>query len=72
TRTVPVSCNRDCMAGCPLLAHVKDGRLVKVSDNPLKGAMMHGCARGYQMPRVVYAADRLRQPLLRTGERGSG
>ena len=72
TRTVPVSCNRDCMAGCPLLAHVKDGRLVKISDNPLKGAMMHGCARGYQMPRVVYAADRLIQPLLRTGERGSG
>ncbi|MFN2241455.1 MAG: hypothetical protein ACK2U2_04155, partial [Anaerolineae bacterium] len=43
TRTVPVSCNRDCIAGCPLLAHVEDGTLVKVSDNPLKGAMMHGC-----------------------------
>ncbi|MBN1399900.1 MAG: molybdopterin-dependent oxidoreductase [Anaerolineae bacterium] len=43
-----------------------------MSDNPLKGPMMHGCARGYQMPRVVYAADRLTQPLIRTGERGSG
>lgn len=71
-RAVPVSCNRDCIAGCPLLAHVEDGRLLKVTDNPLKGAMMHGCARGHQMSRVVYAADRLRQPLLRTGERGSG
>jgi anaerobic dimethyl sulfoxide reductase subunit A len=71
-KTIPVSCNRDCIAGCPLLAHVEDGRLVRVTDNPLKGPMVHGCARGYQMPRVVYASDRLRQPLIRTGERGSG
>ena len=46
TETVPVSCNRDCIAGCPLLAHVEDGRLLKVTDNPRKAAMMSGCARG--------------------------
>jgi anaerobic dimethyl sulfoxide reductase subunit A len=33
---------------------------------------MQGCVRGYQMARVLYAPDRLRQPLLRTGPRGSG
>jgi anaerobic dimethyl sulfoxide reductase subunit A len=71
-KTIPVSCNRDCVTGCPLLAYVEDGKLRKVSDNPLKGPMMRGCARGYQMPRVVYAADRLRRPLLRTGARGAG
>lgn len=67
-----MSCNRDCLTGCPLLAHVENGKLLKVTDNPLKGAMMRGCSRGHQMPRIVYAADRLKQPLLRTGERGSG
>ncbi len=72
TFQVPVSCNKDCGAGCPLLAYVEDGRLVRITDNPLKGPYMTGCIRGYQMPRVVYAPDRLRQPLIRTGARGSG
>jgi anaerobic dimethyl sulfoxide reductase subunit A len=54
------------------MAHVEDGRLVKITNNPLKNRYMFGCARGYQMPRVVYASDRLKRPLLRNGERGSG
>jgi anaerobic dimethyl sulfoxide reductase subunit A len=71
-KTVPVSCNRDCGAGCPLLARIRTGRIVKVTDNPLRDAHMRGCIRGYQMPRTVYAADRLKTPLLRAGARGSG
>ena len=31
--TIPVSCNKDCAAGCPLLAHVEDGRIVKITNN---------------------------------------
>lgn len=69
---VPVSCNKDCGGGCPLLAHVEDGRLVKITDNPLGTRYMTGCVRGFQMPRVVYHRDRLKQPLLRSGARGSG
>ncbi len=61
---VPVSCNKDCGGGCPLLAHVEDGRLVKITDNPLGTRYMTGCVRGFQMPRVVYHRDRLKQPLL--------
>ncbi len=63
---------KDCGAGCPLLAHVEGGRLVRITDNPLKAPHMTGCVRGYQMPRVVYAPDRLRAPLIRAGARGSG
>jgi anaerobic dimethyl sulfoxide reductase subunit A len=70
--TLPVSCNKDCGGGCPLLAHVEDGRLVKITNNPHKNHYMTGCVRGYGMTRVVYAKDRLRRPLLRTGPRGSG
>jgi anaerobic selenocysteine-containing dehydrogenase len=34
-RSVPVSCDRDCGAGCPLQAHVAGGRVVRITDNPL-------------------------------------
>ncbi len=33
---------------------------------------MAGCVRGFQMTRALYAPDRLKRPLLRTGPRGSG
>jgi anaerobic dimethyl sulfoxide reductase subunit A len=33
---------------------------------------MSGCVKGYQMTRALYAADRIKQPLLRTGPRGTG
>jgi len=29
---LPVTCNRD--AGCPLIAEVVDGRLMRIRDNP--------------------------------------
>ena len=72
TSAIPVSCNRDCGGGCALLAYVEDGRVVRITDNPVGGPYMSGCLRGYQMPRTLYAADRLRRPLLRSGPRGSG
>jgi anaerobic dimethyl sulfoxide reductase subunit A len=72
TSQIPVSCNRDCGGACPLLANVSDGRLISVVDNPAFSPYMTGCLRGYQMPRVLYAPERLRKPLLRTGPRGSG
>jgi anaerobic dimethyl sulfoxide reductase subunit A len=69
---IPISCNRDCGGACPLLAVVENGRLVSIVDNPSFSPYMTGCLRGYQMPRVLYAPDRLRKPLVRTGPRGSG
>lgn len=71
-KTLPVSCNKDCGGGCPLLAHVENGRLVKITNNPYGNRYMTGCVRGYGMVHVVYSEDRLKRPLLRTGPRGSG
>ncbi len=68
---IPVSCNLDCGGGCPLLAHVEDGRVTRITNNPLGGPYMAGCVKGLQMHRVVQAPDRLKRPLLRTGPRGS-
>lgn len=69
---VPVSCNLDCGGGCPLIAHVELGKVVKISDNPLGGPYMSGCVKGLQMFRTLYSPERLRKPLLRTGPKGSG
>jgi anaerobic dimethyl sulfoxide reductase subunit A len=70
--SIPISCNKDCGGGCPLLATVEHGRVTRITNNPLGGPTMSGCVRGFQMPRVLYAPDRLKKPLLRTGPRGSG
>ena len=70
--TLPVSCNKDCGGGCPLLAHVENGRLIKITNNPLRNPHMVGCHRGFQMHRTVYAPDRIGRPLVRSGPRGSG
>ena len=72
SHNLPVTCNKDCGGGCPLLALVEDGRVTRITNNPLRGPYMTGCARGFQMPHTLYAPDRLKKPLLRDGPRGSG
>ena len=71
-KTVPVSCNKDCGGGCPLLAHITDGKIVKIIDNPAGTPYMKGCIRGFQAMQEAYAPDRLLKPLVRSGPRGSG
>ena len=70
--TAPVACNRDCGGGCPLLATVAGGRVVRIADNPAGGQYLRGCVRGFQAWRQQQAEDRLTHPLVRTGPRGSG
>ena len=69
---LPVACNRDCGGGCPLLATVEDGRVVRIANNPAGGPFLKGCVRGYRAFLQQQAPDRLTAPLVRTGPRGSG
>ena len=69
--SVPASCDRDCGAGCPLQAHVSAGRLERITDCPRAPKLMRGCIKGFRMADTVYAADRLRTPLVRTAGRGA-
>ncbi len=70
---IAVFCGKDCGGdACPLLATVKDGRVVRVSNNPAGGKYLKGCARGFAMPLEMYAPNRILTPLIRTGPRGSG
>lgn len=66
-KTVPVTCNKDCGGGCPLTAHVEDGVIRKITDSPLRGPYMKGCARGYTAHRMDRMPGRLMAPLIRKG-----
>ena len=70
--TLPVSCPLDCGGGCPLLAHLKNGRIRRISVNPLGGRHLRGCIKGFRALEGMRAPDRLLKPLIRTGPRGSG
>jgi len=58
---------------CGILAHVRNGALVKVepADFP-DPRFRHICARALCSTQLVYHQDRLRYPLKRLGERGEG
>ena len=64
---------RFCYAGCGLLLHTKDGRVIDAKANP-----EHRLTRGFSCERIRYAAkwlyhpDQLLYPLKRTGKRGEG
>ena len=62
-----------CHGGCGVLAHIKDGKLVKIEgdpDHPMNQGRL--CARALAMTQYVDHPDRLRHPVKRTGNRGEG
>ncbi len=69
---IPISCNKDCGGGCALSAHLENGRIRKITDSSFRPEYMRGCIKGYRMADALYHPERLKRPLLRKGERGSG
>jgi len=69
-RVVPTFCEL-CFWKCGVLAHVKDGRVTKLTGNPA-----HPLSRGRLCPRgtggtgLLYDPDRLKKPLVRVQKRG--
>ena len=60
-----------CPDKCPIEATVEDGRLIKVEpDRDCPGGRV--CPRGALSPQIVYSEKRIRKPLIRNGEKGSG
>lgn len=62
---------RACIAQCTVLAHVRDGRVVKLEGDP-KGPMSKGsmCAKGLAGIQALYNPNRNKYPMIRVGERG--
>jgi anaerobic selenocysteine-containing dehydrogenase len=65
------TCCRACIHNCGVLAHVRNGRVVKLEGNPeypmTRGAM---CAKGLSGITALYHPNRNKYPLIRAGERG--
>ena len=71
--TVRVVCGHDCPDMCSLLAHVEDGRVVRVEgdpDQPFTAGF--ACARVNRDAELVHSPDRLTSPLRRIGPKGEG
>ena len=69
---IPSVCEQ-CFWRCGIIATVEDGRLINIEGNPLhpnnRGKI---CARGNAGVASLYEKDRLKNPMIRVGERGSG
>lgn len=66
-------CRPNCFGGCPLYAHVRDGRVVETSPAPLPDPKYNRiCLRGLSQPQQEYSARRILHPKRRVGPRGSG
>lgn len=61
-------CSSHCGGACPLRVHVKDGVITRLETD----TDFRACLRGRAYRQRVNAPDRIRRPLKRTGERGSG
>ncbi len=65
-------CMRDCYDTCSMVSELKDGKL-RVRGNPehpLTAGFL--CPKGALLPGWFHSPERLKTPLIRTGERGSG
>ncbi len=76
-RVVRVGCPaHNCGGRCLLLAHVRDGRVVRLDadDRPdtVAAPQLRACVRGRSYLRRQYHPDRLLHPLKRVGRRGEG
>jgi anaerobic selenocysteine-containing dehydrogenase len=72
-RTTTWSAGPGCHGGCGVLAHIEDGKLVKIEgdpDHPWSQGRL--CARCLAMTQYTYHPNRLTKPLKRVGERGEG
>lgn len=65
------TCCRACIHNCAVLAHVRNGRVVKLEGNP-DYPMSHGsmCAKGLAGISALYHPNRNKYPLMRVGKRG--
>ena len=73
TQVIRTVCAHDCPDMCSLLAHVEDGRLVRIQgdpDHPFTDGF--ACAKVNREPELVHSPERVLTPLRRTGPKGAG
>lgn len=72
-QTYNCNCRSNCMGSCRLIAHVRDGKMVKLEpgDYPEEG-YTGCCLKGLSYIERIYSPTRVRYPMRRVGERGAG
>lgn len=64
-------CRSNCFQSCLLNAHVRDGKVVRMSPKEYPNGDYTGCClKGLTLPQRTYSATRIQYPMRRTGERG--
>lgn len=74
-RVVRTTDSPNCTGACGWLATVVDDTIVDLkpaADYPCEEYNPRGCLRGMSMTHLIYGPDRVKTPLIRTGERGEG
>jgi anaerobic selenocysteine-containing dehydrogenase len=68
-RKVRTAC-RNCHGGCGVIAHVKDGKVIKVEGDP-DSPISHGtmCSKGLAITQLAYHPDRILYP-MKKGDNG--
>jgi anaerobic selenocysteine-containing dehydrogenase len=58
---------RNCHGGCGVIAHVKDGKVIKVEGDP-NSPISHGtmCSKGLSITQLAYHPDRILYPMEKT------
>ena len=71
--TIRTVCAHDCPDMCSLIAHVEDGRLLRLQgdpDHPMTAGFV--CTKVNRDHEMLYSPDRVLTPLRRTGAKGTG
>ena len=71
-RVVMSVCNSHCGGQCLFKVHIKDGVITRIETDEGEEPQLRACLRGRAYRQRVYAPDRLKFPLKRTGDRGEG
>ena len=70
--TIITSCSHDCGGRCILKVHVRGGKITAIETDDGEEPQLRACLRGRAYRQRVYAPDRLKYPMKRTGARGEG
>jgi anaerobic selenocysteine-containing dehydrogenase len=73
TSVIRTVCAHDCPDMCSLLAHVENGRLVRIQGDPSQPFTAgFVCAKVNREPELIRSSHRLLRPLRRSGSKGAG
>jgi anaerobic selenocysteine-containing dehydrogenase len=73
TSVIRTVCAHDCPDMCSLLAHVEDGRVIRIQgdpDQPFTAGFV--CAKVALEHKLIHSSGRIDQPLRRSGPKGRG